>query len=237
MSQKLVIIPGWGGTGESWKKFVELAENDFEVHFVEMPCFGEVACPENIWGVEEYVQYVKEKTGQLEKPILLGHSFGGQVAVNLVANNPELFSQLILSGAAAIRPEKRIKRAIFGFLARAGKVFFRLSFLHKTQKLAKKILYKAADSPDFEETSGMKREIFKKVIRQSQENMLEKIKIPTLVVWGSRDSYVPLSDGRKIAQKIPGAELEIVEGGKHGLHIQQPENLLKIIREFTKKHV
>ncbi|MBU1987422.1 alpha/beta hydrolase [Patescibacteria group bacterium] len=79
----------------------------------------------------------------------------------------------------------------------------------------------------------MKRDIFKKIIRQDLIYLLHKINIPTLIIWGTRDGYVPLSDGKKIARLIPNAKLEIIKNGKHGLHLQCPEKLLEVILRFT----
>lgn len=237
MAKQLLIIPGWGGTRKSWNNFIEIAEKEIEVYFVDMPCFGDIPCPQEIWGVEEYADFVKTKIAELglNKPIILGHSFGGQVAVNLVAQNPDLAERLVLSGAAVIRPNKTFKRAILIGVTKVGKCVFKMPILNKAENLAKKILYKAVDSPDYNKTDGVKREIFKKVIRQNQEDKLEKIMVPTLVVWGSADSYVSLKYGKRIASLIPNAKLEIIEGGRHGLHIQQPENLLRIVKEFLDK--
>jgi len=238
MKQQLIIIPGWGGNRKTWQNFIDLAKDDFEVFFMDMPCFGDLPCPDKVWGVEEYAFFIKKKVEDLNlhKPILLGHSFGGQVAANLAAANPDLFSRLVLSGAAILRPSYTLKRIIFKMIATTGKMIFRLPILRPVEKIAKRVLYKAADSPDYEETTGVKREIFKKIIRQSQAHLLPQIKIPSLVVWGSEDSYVSLSQGKIIATKIPNAVLEVVAGGKHGLHIQQPENLLSIILKFVEKN-
>ncbi|KKR21903.1 MAG: Hydrolase, alpha/beta fold family protein [Parcubacteria group bacterium GW2011_GWE2_39_37] len=234
MKQQLIIIPGWGGNRKSWQNFIDLAKDNFEVFFIDMPCFGDLPCPDKVWGVDEYALFVKKKVEDLNlhKPILLGHSFGGQVAANLTATNPDLFSLLILSGAAILRPSYTLKRIIFKMIATVGKMIFKLPILRPVEKIARRVLYKAADSPDYEETSGVKREIFKKIIRQSQVHLLPQIKIPSLVIWGSEDSYVSLSQGKIIAEKIPNAELRVVQGGNHGLHIQQPENLYKIISKF-----
>ncbi|EKE18977.1 MAG: hypothetical protein ACD_9C00180G0001 [uncultured bacterium] len=235
MKKTLVIIPGWGGTAESWKDFLGLAQQDFEVHFIEMPFFGSGIIPESVWGVENYAQYVNEKISALDEPFLLGHSFGGQIAVNMAANNPEKYSKLILSGAAAIRPKYTVKRILFGFLAKIGKMVFSLPFLARFEKTARKVLYKTADSPDYDKTSGIKREIFQKIIRESQADLLPKISIPTLVVWGSRDSYVPLARGKQIAKLIPSAEMKIIRDGRHGLHINDTQEFLSIIKEFLEK--
>jgi len=232
--QTLVILPGWGGTKQSWQKFVGITPETYDVHVIELPCFGDEPCPSNVWGVEEYAGFVKKQINQsTNEPInLLGHSFGGQVATHLTANNPELISKLILSGAAVYRPKQTLKKIIFLPIAKIGKILFRLPGLRRFDRLAKKILYRAADSPDYNDTNGMKRKIFQKITKQNQGHLLEKVKIPTLVVWGTRDTYTPLKHGKRIAEALPNSTLKIFEEGKHGLHIQQPKNLLDAIDTF-----
>lgn len=234
MPQQLLILPGWDGTKKTWENFIKLAQNDFEVYCLELPCFGNEPCPNEIWGVENYADFVKQKITNLNlnKPIVLGHSFGGQVASYLAAKEPQLISKLILSGAAAIRPKLNLKRFIFGSLAKIGKIIFSLPLIKNFTAAARKLLYKLADSPDFGQISGVKREICKKVLRQDLTEELKKINTPTLVIWGSLDSYVPLSSGKKIASLIKNSRLEIIDGGKHGLHLQMPEKLYEIVKNF-----
>lgn len=232
--KQLIILPGWGGTKETWNDFIKIAEKDYKVICLNLPCFGNEPCPGTVWGVKEYAEFVKNKIKKLnlEKPILLGHSFGGQIAVYLAAYHPELIFKLILSGATVTRPKNILKRIVFNIIAKCGKVVFKLPIIKKIDVFAKKILYYSADSPDYIKTSGIKQDIFKKIIRQDLTHLLYKINIPTLVVWGTRDKYVALNNGKKIAKLIPNAKLEIIKNGKHGLHIQQPENLFEIIKEF-----
>jgi len=234
MARQLLIVPGWGGTKESWKNFIDLAQKDYEVYYLELPCFGDEPCPNEIWGVAEYAGFVKQKIKDLNliKPVLLGHSFGGQVAAYLVAHDPQLIGRLVLSGASAIRPKQNLKRFIFKLIAKLGKSFLSLPLIENFSLPAQKFLYRLADSPDYEETSGIKREIFKKIIRQDLTVDLKKITAPTLVVWGAFDRYVPLKTGKKIADLIPGAKMEVIPGGKHGLHMQMPDKLYNIVKNF-----
>ncbi len=236
MPRQLLILPGWGGTRESWRKFSDLAKDDFQVICLELPCFGAEPCPAEAWGVKEYADFVSQKIKELNliKPVLLGHSFGGQVAAYLAAREPQLISRLVLSGAAALRPKRGLRKAVLGILAKCGKAFFNIPPLKSFSVPARKYLYKLAGALDYEEASGIKREIFKKIICQDLTEELKKIKTPTLVVWGTLDSYVPLTSGKKIAELIPGARLEIISGGKHGLHLQLPEKLYEIIKNFLK---
>lgn len=278
--KQLIILPGWGGTKETWNNFIKIASQKYEVICLNLPCFGDAPCPNEVWGVEEYAKFVKNKIQELnllyrnldssvyqrkyprlsaykhggkrinadnnadlhrkkcrrpilQKPIVLGHSFGGQIAVYLAVHYPKLISKLVLSGPAVIRPKNILKRIILGLIAKCGKIIFKLPVIEKFDVLIKKILYYFINSPDYIKTSGIKRDIFKKIIRQDLIYLLHKINIPTLIIWGTRDGYVPLSDGKKIARLIPNAKLEIIKNGKHGLHLQCPEKLLEVILRFT----
>jgi pimeloyl-ACP methyl ester carboxylesterase len=241
MKQTLIILPGWGGSHETWQKFIDLAKKDYNTYCIDLPCFGTEPCPKEVWGVEDYSKFVKEKVDKIKKQnkdseiILLGHSFGGQVATYFVANNQDMIDRFILSGAAIFRAKRKITRIMFKTVAKFGKIIFKLPYIEKFDVFAKKLLYKAADSPDYAKTSGIKREIFKKIIRQDFGHLLPSIKQPTLIVWGKFDKYVPVSDGEKMAKLIPNAKLHVFKNGTHGLHLLKPEKLLEVINKFSKK--
>ena len=101
----LIILPGWGGSQETWQAFVEIAQKEIEtVRVIELPSFGNEPCPQEVWGVEAYADFVGKKIQALDlnpqEVTLLGHSFGGAVATHLVATQPELVGGLILVAAA-----------------------------------------------------------------------------------------------------------------------------------------
>ncbi|MBU2542715.1 alpha/beta hydrolase, partial [Patescibacteria group bacterium] len=233
---KLIILPGWGGTSETWADFVEIAKHDFDVQVINLPCFGDEPCPDTVWGVEEYSEFVKKQIIKLSnyQIILLGHSFGGQVASYLVANNPDIANKLILSGPAIFRPKKKLRRIIIGGIAKAGKLIFRLPVLEKFDVEMEKLFRQATGTQDYGNSDGIKRDIFTKVIREDLTEVVKKIKTPTLIIWGTKDTYVPIKNAYKLSKLIANSKLEIIKDGKHGLHIQQPENLLKIIKNFIK---
>jgi len=236
--QALIILPGWGGNKDTWKEFAEIASNDFDVKIIELPCFGDEPCPNEVWGVEDYAEFAKSKISELRTPnselILLGHSFGGQVASVIAIKNPELINKLILSAPAVFRPKKLIKRLIFGTGAKFGRLIFKLPFIEKFSLSAEHFFHKLSGSHDYGNTSGIKRDIFKNIIRCDLSNSLGKIKIPTLILWGTVDGYVPVSDAYKLNKFIQNSKLEIIKGGRHGLHLQMPGKLLEIIGTFVR---
>lgn len=231
----LIILPGWGGSAETWKPFLERAKNDYHIVCVNLPCFGDEPCPKHAWGVEEYAEFALKKIQPylLDKPILLGHSFGGQIATQVAVNHQEKFSALILVGAAVIRPKRPLRRFFFFCVSKIGKKFFGLPIVERKSAWAKHLLYRLTGSQDYASAPEMKREIFRRIIRQDLRKALPYIHIPTLVLWGTKDAFTPLRYGKKIAKTIPKATLDIVDGGKHGLHIQDPKQFLQRINAFT----
>lgn len=232
---QLLILPGWGGNADTWRPFTDRAKQVYDTICLNLPCFGDEPCPKEVWGVEEYAAYVEEQMVKhaLEKPLLIGHSFGGQIAVRLAADHPDKFSGLVLIGAAAIRPRRPIRRLFFYLIAKTGKALFRLPMVEKKSAFARRLLYRMTGSHDYESAWGMKREIFRRIIRQDLRASLSQIQLPTLILWGKKDTFVPVRYARKIARTIPGAELEILPLGRHGLHLQDPDHLFQLIRAFA----
>lgn len=235
---KLIILPGWNGDKNTWSSFVSFAQSDFEVEVVELPCFGLEPCPSSIWGVEDYSKFVSDKIKSIRNPnqqtILLGHSFGGQVATYLLAHEQNIVDKLILSGAAIYRRPDSIRKKIFKFVAKSGKIIFSLPILNKLADLMRKILYKLVGTGDYNRAKGIRKDIFLKIIKQDVSNLLPSIKIPTLVVWGDKDNFVPVHNGEGIAKNIAGSKFEIIKGGTHGLHLWKKQELLDLIKQFSK---
>lgn len=234
----LAIVPGWGGSRATWQSFIDKAQEKFEVLCIELPGFGHTPLPTTVWGVDEYANFVEKKLTMLagKKIVLLGHSFGGQVSTVVAYRYPDRFQWLVLSGAAVYRPSQNIRRIIFSIIAKAGDWVFRIPGLNKFSTQAKKVLYRVADSPDYAATMGIQRDIFRKVIREDVSAFLPEIQHPTLVVWGTRDQYVPVALGKKIAQRLPHGTLHLFPNAGHGLHHDAPDTLLETIDVFVREH-
>ncbi len=233
---QLIILPGWGGNKQTWSKFVAIADQSFDVVCIELPCFGDEPCPTDVWGVEEYAYFVRDRLDQIPRQegqmrILLGHSFGGHTACYLASTGDIDVDALILVAASAIRPKRVLKRTIMKLVS----IPFYIPGIKTLLKPIRTKLYNAIGSPDYAKTSGIMREIFRKVIRQDLRLRLPYIKLPTLVVWGTKDNYTPLRHGKMIAKLIPNADISIVENGTHGLHLKTQEMLYNIVTDYVSR--
>lgn len=239
MKPILIIVPGWGGTRITWGDFIARASQQYEVHCVEMPCFGDEPCPTTVWGVEEYADFLRNKIQAIKiqadgrKIYLLAHSFGGQISVKMLSQDPALVEGLLLSGPAIYRRHLTLKNLLFLPLAKIGTIVFSLPGLRSCGERARKILYKIAASPDYNRTQGIEREIFKKITRQDVSHCLPLLALPVCLVAGANDRYVRSRDTARAAKSIPGAKLFIVADGRHGLHHTHPDILLAQINNLA----
>lgn len=239
MKPILIIVPGWGGTRITWQAFITRASAEFDVHCVEMPCFGNEPCPTTVWGIEEYADFLRAKiatikstANQGQKTYLLAHSFGGQISVKLLSQDPTLVNGLVLSGPAIYRRPWTIKNLLFLPLAKLGTILFSLPGLRSGATVARKVLYKLAASPDYNRTGGIEREIFKKITKQDVSSCLPQLKLPVALIAGGRDRYVPSRDTKRAATSITGATFTLVPDGRHGLHHTHPEILLERLKHL-----
>ncbi len=230
----LIVLPGWEGNKKTWNEFLVLSRDIFETILIELPCFGKEPCPTEVWGVKEYADFVVKKIKQdnLDHVVLLGHSFGGQVASYIAANDMLDMSGLILSGAAAIRPKKTIKRVFLKIVSSFLKSFFYILGLKRLYTSLRPLIYKILGSNDYVDSQGIKTEIFKKVIREDLSEILPNITYKTLILWGEKDTYVSLKTGKKIRDLIKGSEIKVYKNAGHGLHKQVTKELIEDIKNF-----
>ena len=241
----VVFLHGWI---KDCKKYLPLykyflEEQKYCVFIPDMPGFGKSDEPESVWDLNDYVELVDgfiEKVRQensiplVNETIIIGHSFGGRVAIKYAVKYPEKVSKLILTGAAGIKHRLTIKQKILFIIAKVGKILFSLPGISRLQKSAQKILYRVANVKDYYQASPKMKDIMKNVLEEDLTSYLEKIKPATLLVWGKLDKTTLLSDGKTMNQKIKNSKLIIIDDANHSLPYQKPKEFTKSIFEFLK---
>ncbi len=232
MTKKILIIHGWGKGQESWQKVKEaLEKNGFEVIVPDLPGFGKNPPPDKIWGVREYALWLDDLIK--EKVILFGHSFGGAVALNFLNISPQKVEKIILCSPAIFR-KKRAKVRFFSFLAEK----FRKIVKRPLPKIVERIIAKILGNQDYYQSQGIKREIFKKIIEEDCAFLLEKVNLPTLIIWGKEDKVVPLEEGEKLKKLIKNSKLVVLEKAGHSPHLEKANELSRVVIDFLEgKHL
>ena len=232
---KILILHGWGSNSGRWQRVKELLEKKgIEVLALDLPGFGIIPSPLKPWGRDDYINWILQKVKEKnwEKFNLLGHSFGGGVAVKMATNFSEKIDKLILCAPAIIK-RKSIKTYLFYWLAFLGRRIFSLPGLKIFYPQAQKLVYKLAGARDYYVADGIMKETMKKITKEEDlETILERIKTPTLILWGKKDDVLPLKDAYRIKEKIKRSQLRVLPGARHSPHREAPEELSKILISF-----
>ena len=227
-SQKtLVFLHGWGVSSEVFKPLYPFLGENFQIYALDLPGFGQTPI-EKLMTLKDYAEFVHKflKENNIKEPIIIGHSFGGAVAIKLALLYPNNISKLILVSASAIR-HPRYKIMLINKIAGFTKLFLP----EQLRKILIKLL--RLDKTDYAQINNPKlKETFKNIINEDQSPYLSNIKIPTLVIWGEKDTVTPLQEGELIAKSIPNAKLSIIKNAGHFRFLENPEEFTKLIKDF-----
>ena len=219
MSQVLYIIHGWTYTTKYWDKTIALLEKSgIKVKLLHVP--GLTATPKDkIFTIDDYVTWADKNLPQ--NAIVLGHSNGGRILLNLSAKHPNKLKHLILLNSAGIYYQPlRVK-----FLRATSKIF---SFLKKIP-LLRKILYKVLGISDYNQAPPNMKKTLAHMIQSDKNLDIAKIKIPTSILWGDADKTTPVWQGRKIHDQITGSTFKSFPDWDHAPYIKHPKTLTQEI--------
>ncbi|MBU4466629.1 alpha/beta hydrolase, partial [Patescibacteria group bacterium] len=233
---KILILHGWGSSSGSWNKVEEsLNSLGYSVIIPDLPGFGQEPEPLKPWDVDDYMNWVEQfcVKNNLNNFLLLGHSFGGRVAIKFTAKYPEKVKKLILYSAAGVTPRPKTRLSLLRLFSKAANIILSLPILNLLKKPLRKGFYSLLGTRDYYFLSSrIMLETFKKVIEEDLSFLLGKISVSTFIVWGEKDMLTPVQDAKLMNKEIPGSTLKIIPNGSHYLHTREPKKLVEAIKEF-----
>lgn len=228
----LVFLHGWRSEKQVWQGIVERLEVlGRPIYALDLPGFGASALPKTEYGLSNYALVVGEflQKKQLSPAVVIGHSFGGRVAIRLAAEHPELVKRLVLADSAGFKMPQA-KKTLLNAAAKLVRPLFRLSGL---QGVRKKI-YESLGAEDYLATPQLQR-TFVRVINEDLSAEMQKIACPTLIVYGEADTATPPEFGRRMQSLIAGSRLEILSSAGHYSFLDQPEKFSQLISQFIEQ--
>ena len=229
----LLLLHGWGVDAASFAPVAEYLRMGFAVYAVDFPGFGASLAPAEIWGVTQYADLIEGfcKELKLDKPLIIGHSFGGRVAIMLGARGLPL--KMVLVDSAGILPKRGLDYYFRVYSYKAGKKILSLPGLGKLKKIF--IQKNNVGSADYKAAQGIIKKIFVKVVNQDLKEFLPKISASVLLVWGDADTATPLADGQLMEKLIPDAGLVVFSGAGHYSYLERLPQFLAVLDSFFAK--
>ena len=219
-----------------WLPWMDRVAESATVYAPTHPGFGASERPELLESVSDMARFYLWMIQELEmKDVsLVGHFLGGWIAAEMATMSPGVIRSLTLVDAAGVRPE-------VGEIADI--------FLLGEEETARLAFHDAAGVPDYadlfeRELSPEEREMRVRgremttrlcwkpyMYDRSLAWLLERVNVPTLVVWGAEDAIIPADSGRRIHEAIKGSRLEVISECGHMPHVEKPDEFSSMVLE------
>jgi pimeloyl-ACP methyl ester carboxylesterase len=217
MEKAIIILHGWQSQTKKWNKLKTVLQKQYQVFLPDLPGFGKNQIHKPYF-LKDYANWLKKyiNSHNLKSPIIIGHSFGGRIAISYAAKYKNI-NKLILINSAGIKPKLSFKKASGFVLAKVGKFLFKMPVLTFLQNKAKTLLYRVLREKDYYQAKPILKQTMVNVIKKDLKTILPKIRTPTLILWGANDKITPLRDGNLIMKKIRNSKLIVFKNASHSL--------------------
>ena len=218
----ILLLHGWGQNIEMMKILGDNFSNRFRITILDFPGFGESSEPEEVWSIKDYSDMLEEfiKELDIKKPIIMGHSFGGRVAIRYSSNHP--IEKLVLFGSPCIRHNTELPLSV-----KILKGIKKLPGMDKIGEFAKNFI----GSRDYKAASPVMRQILVNVVNEDLSSFAKDIEEATLLIWGEHDTEAPVEDAKKLEGIMIDAAL-IVLPGTHYAYIENLGQVVNILNNF-----
>ena len=245
----ILLLHGFGASLQAWDDWTPALEKNLRVLRIDIPGFGLSGPAVN----QDYsdaadvarVIAVMDQLG-VQQVIVAGHSMGGRIAWNLAAAHPERVSQLVLISPDGFPDPNAKSDKTYEVPALLGLLPY---------SLPKWALRMGGVAPAFADDSQLTPQMMQRYhdmmlapgvrtallerMRQTRNSApvsrLQSIKVPTLLLWGEKDAFIPVSNAQDYLKAMPQAKLVTLPGVGHVLHEEAPQVSVQLVTEFLRQ--
>jgi pimeloyl-ACP methyl ester carboxylesterase len=248
--EPIVFVHGLGGQWQNWLENIPRAALERRVIALDLPGFGLTPMPRDritIPGYGRCVDALCEKLS-LGRVDMVGNSMGGYISAEVAIQFPERIDQLILVSAAGItsaslarRPVMTVGRVAAAMVsygaarerqiaARPKSRYLALALVARYPSLLRADLayegfFKGAGKPGFDDA-------LRALLEYDVRDRLPEIRQPTLIVWGEKDSIIPVKDAHEFERLIPDSRKVVMKDTGHVPMAERPAVFNDVMMEF-----
>lgn len=223
----ILALHGWGRRGSDFSAVLD----GLDALALDLPGFGASPPPPRATGAAGYAELIGPVFDLFEAPpLVVGHSFGGRVAVAHEAAHPGTAGGLVLVAVPLVRRPGPRPRPPWRF--RAARLAHRWGMLSDRRIEG---MRRAFGSDDYRAASGVMRDVLVAAVNESYESELAALKQPVSLLWGADDREVPVEVAKRAAGIIrdSGGEvtLEVLEGVGHHVPLVAPHEVRRVVED------
>jgi pimeloyl-ACP methyl ester carboxylesterase len=251
----IVLVHGITSTSETWDRVMPALAKRFTIVAPDLLGHGGSAKPRGDYSLGAYASGVRDLVIALghERATFVGHSLGGGVAMQLAYQFPERCERLVLIDSGGLGQEVSLllrsatlpgAELVLPLLASdrvlnagrgVGRFFGRFGLRVRTD--IAEMARGHASLADHEA-----RAAFVHTLRTIVDPMGQRVnahdrlylaeEVPFLVIWGQRDSIIPVAHAHAVHARVPSSHLEIFETAGHFPHVDEPQRFIEVLTEF-----
>jgi len=235
----VILLHGLGGSTQAWQFNIGALAEKYHVVVPDQIGFGKSDKPLVNYRIRTYVDFLDQFCKQLkiDRATLVGNSMGGWIAAMFAASFPDRVDKLVLVDAAGYAPPKDLDTRIFfglnpttreGMKVLIAKVFYNKAF-QTDAAVDMAIAARLAAGDGYTINS-----ITESIIRGEDflDDVVKKIKRPTLLIWGRQDGLVPLADGERLNKDIAGSKMVVFDQCGHVPNLEKPGEFNAAVLKF-----
>ncbi len=231
--EPLLFLHPSGGAGQ-WRPYHDLLSERFDLIAPDCPGFGGSDPLDWVEGIDDHVYFTLDLLDrlELERPHVVGASFGGWVAAELAVHSPHRVGRLVLVDAIGLDLPDHPFADLFAMTrTETAEALFHDRTLGERAFPADPdvdvLVQDYKDKTAFATVAWHPFMCDPKLARR-----LRRVTAPTLVLWGADDNVAPVEHGRRYAELIPGARLQVFEGCGHASLVENTAPAVEAIVDF-----
>jgi pimeloyl-ACP methyl ester carboxylesterase len=250
----VLLIHGLAGSSKTWDLVVPGLSERYDVIAPDLLGHGESAKPSGDYSLGAFASGLRDFLAVLDVPsvTIVGHSFGGGVAMQLAYQHPRLVDRLVLVGSGGLGREVSW---LLRILALPGAeylmpLWFPKPIVERATAVGRFLGRRDIRHPRFSElwrsysslAGASNRTAFVRTMRgviepggqsvNAGDRLYLAARVPTLIVWGDRDGVIPVQHGIDAHEKIDNSRLVILEGVGHFPHVEAADRFTAVLVDF-----
>jgi pimeloyl-ACP methyl ester carboxylesterase len=238
----ILFIHGWLGSSNEWIHQVCYFNSKRHIIVLDLPGFGKSGKPNTKYSIDFFSTQILEFLNIIgyNEVILVGHSLGGLIALNVAMRNIDLVKKLILiSTSAPFFQSLKDKFMLFWV-----NLIFKIAYRKFLKSIVKRIISNVSENKEFKKLYFYAIKIPKSVVLSTFRNMTRKFHLnkkkvrisqPTLIIYGNEDKIISKSTFNNLDDLIPNSEKIIIENSPHRVMVDNYMKVNEIIENFLRK--
>lgn len=242
----LLFLHGVGSDLSQWENNYPYFLERYRVLGIDLPGFGKSDKPQLEYSFEFYANTIIKFLDKLciGKINLVGHSFGGHLTLYLAIHFPERLSKIIIVDSAGIQQftDEQKKYILMQYninklinvTAEELRFGLKLSFVKWLDVYEETVQRRIAlsKSAEYRQYAFAVHKCIRAMLRQNVKNELYKIQLPVLIIWGEKDSLVPVIFGQEAHQLIQNSKLKVIPDSGHFPMIEKAKEFNQSVSNF-----